>query len=190
MNVILDLIGSAMIASLLILMMITFQYQLRDTAERTLYAMHMIDHMDQAATKLNNVIALAGIGMPADSAVVTAATDRMVFRSYWDWENNQLTPAPHSLEIKIVDTGTSYGKALTIVQDGVALTDLGYIFWIDEIRFQYYNKLDMATTTARQVRAAEIFLTFRRNSPMGDNPSIRAKVQQKCYLMNTYMRGA
>lgn len=190
MNVILDLIGSAMIASLLILMMITFQYQLRDTAERTLFTATMIDHMDAAASKLNSVIALAGIGMPADSAVVSAETSRMVFRTYWNYEDNVLTPAPHSIMIKVVDTGTEYGKALTIVQDGVPLTDLGYIFYIDAISFKYYTKLDVLTTTARSVRSAEIFLTFRRDPPRGEGPVLRTKIQIKCFLMNSYMRGA
>ena len=190
MNVILDLIGSAMIASLLILMMITFQYQIRDQAQRTLYTATMVEHMDNAATKINAVISLAGIGVPADSACVTATSSRLVFRSYWDWNANALSAVRHSLEIKIVDLGSPYGKALTLVQDGTVLNDLGYIFYIDAISFTYYNKLDQVTTTASTVRSAEIFLTFRRDPPATGGVPLQTKIQLKCYMMNTYMRGA
>jgi len=150
----------------------------------------MVEHMDNAATKINAVISLAGIGLPADSACVTATASRLVFRSYWDWNANSLSAARHSLELKIVDLGSPYGKALTLVQDGTVLNDLGYIFYINAISFKYYNKIDQVTTTASTVRAAEVFLTFRRDPPTSGGIPLQTKIQLKCFMMNTYMRGA
>ncbi len=190
MSVMLDFLGSAMIASLLILMMITFQYQLRDQAQRTLYTATMVDHMDKACTKINAVLSLAGIGVPADSACVTATTSRMVMRTYWDYQSDLLSASRHSVEIKIVDLGSPFGKALTIVQDGTPLYDSGYIFYINEISFKYYNKSDLVTTVPSAVRSAEIFLTFRREAPNSGGRALITKIQLKCFLMNTYMRGA
>lgn len=189
MNILIDLLGSAMVGALLIMMMITFQLQLRENAERTLYASAMVEHMDEACRKLNSVVALAGIGMPADSAVTLAATNRMVFRTYWDYAQDVLTAAPHSVEIKLVDSGTEYGQVLTIVQDGNILP-APYIFYIENVSFKYYTKQDQITTTARFVRSAEMLLTFRKDTPAPSNRPLRSMVQIKCFLMNSYMRGA
>ena len=189
MSVILDLISSAIIAGLLIVMMITFQYQLRDTAQRALYTATMVDHMDMAATKINQVIALAGVGMPADSAVISTNASRLTFRTYWSYQTNQLTDDVHSIMLKIADSGTQFGKALMITEDGVVLDDAGYIFFIDAISFVYYDVRDEATTLAKDVRAMDVLLTFRRPSPMGAGRDVVSKIQIKCFIMNSYLKG-
>lgn len=189
MSLILDLLGSAVVASLLILMMMTFQLQLRDTAQRTLYAASMVEHMDEACRKLNSVVALAGIGMPPDSVVTIASADSMVFRTYWDYQNDVLTATRHTVSIKLVDTDTDYGEILSIVQDGEVLPE-PYIFYIEDIQMVYYTKLDQVTTTARDARAVQMLLTFRRDTPAPNVQQLRSRIQIKCFLMNSYMRGA
>ncbi|MEF3694810.1 MAG: hypothetical protein V3576_05620 [Candidatus Cloacimonadota bacterium] len=189
MSVILDLLGSAMIGALLILMMMTFQLRLRENAERSLYASAMVEHMDEACRKLNSVIALAGIGIAPTSVVTTAATNRMVFITYWDYKLDVLTASSHTVEISLEDSGTDYGDILTITQDGEVLP-APYIFYIEDITFKYYTKLDQLTTTASAVRSAEMLLTFRKDAPRTQAQPLRSMVQIRCYLMNSYMRGA
>jgi hypothetical protein len=53
MGVILDLIGAFVIGGMLILMVMSLQFQLQEAADRAYYLKDMVDHMDQCATKLN-----------------------------------------------------------------------------------------------------------------------------------------
>lgn len=190
MGAILDVLGALMIGTMLLLMMISFQFQLQDTANRAMYTASMIDHMDTAATKINSVIALAGIGYPPGQTVVTAGTNRLVFNTYWNYDLNQITPVPVTIEIGISSTTTGVGKALTIRQNGTLLNDLGYILWVEDLAFRYFNRDDVLTNTASAVRSAEAWLTFRRDGITPASTPLRTKLQVKCFFMNAYMRGA
>jgi hypothetical protein len=190
MGVILDVIGAMVIGGMLLLMMITFQYQMQEASDRALYIRDMIDNMDTAATKLNKVIALAGIGFAPDATVLHATQDSLVFLTYWNYQTDQLGFTPYTLSIKLNNVPSPYGKALVIRQDGVPLNDLGYIFWVDGLKFYYYDKDNAATTLAGKVRSTEVWLTFFRNPPRRDGSVLRNRLQVKCFFMNAYMRGA
>ncbi|PKN80981.1 MAG: hypothetical protein CVU48_00160 [Candidatus Cloacimonetes bacterium HGW-Cloacimonetes-1] len=190
MNFILDLIGAAIIGSMLIMMMITFQLQMQEASERALYTMDMVDHMDQTATKLNSVIALAGIGYSPGQTVITATTSVLVFRTYWDFQADQIGSNENTLSIKLSSVPSPYGSAVVISQNGVPLTNLGYLFWINDLKFRYYSKSDVLTTTASDVRSAEVRLAFFRNPPRIGGKPIITKLQFKCFFMNAYMQGA
>jgi len=187
---ILDLIGATVVGSMLILMMITFQFQMHEATDRALFTMNMIDNMDQAATKLNNVIALAGIGKSPTTAIKYATADSLVFYTYWNLQSNAISGSQHTISIKLSNVPSPYGTAVIIRQDGVPLNDLGYLFWIKELKFRYYTKLDVLTTNATDARSVEIRVTFFRNGPRLGSKSITTKLQFKCYFMNCYMQGA
>ena len=190
MSMIIDLIGASVIGAMLILMMITFQFQMHEATDRALFTMNMIDNMDMAATKLNNVIALAGIGLSPTTAIKYATADSLVFYTYWDLQNNVVSGSMHTLSIKLSNVPSPYGTAVVIRQDGVPLNDLGYLFWIDQLRFRYYTKADALTTTASDARSVEVRVNFFRNGPRLGSKPITTKLQFKCYFMNCYMQGA
>jgi hypothetical protein len=81
MNLIIDILGALVIGSMLMLMMITFQYQLKDTADAAIFMTGMIDHMQKSTTKLNELISFAGIGMTPTTTITTAGTTRLAFRT-------------------------------------------------------------------------------------------------------------
>lgn len=188
MGAILDVLGALMIGTMLLLMMISFQFQLQDTANRSMFTASMIDHMDTAATKINAVVALAGIGYPPGQTVITAGSSTLKFRSYWNYESDQITASPVTIEIGLSNTTTGVGKALTIKQNDVLLSDLGYILWVESLSFRYYTVDGNLTTTPAAVRSAEAWLTFRRDAPNPNAPILRTKLQVKCFFMNAYMR--
>lgn len=190
MGALLDIVGGLIIGGMLILMMITFQFQMHESADRAVYLKEMIDHMDQVAVKLNSVIALAGVGYAPASTVIHARADSLVFRSYWNYQTDQLALVPVTLSLKLSTLPTPYGRTLVIRQDGIPLNDLGYLFWVDELRFIYFDRNNAQTTTPANVRSAELWLTFLRNPPRMGGQLIRTKLQVKCFFMNAYMRGA
>ncbi len=190
MSVLLDVIGSVIIGGTLILMMMTFQLQLQETSQRVLYASSMIEHMDAAASKLNKVFSLAGIGIPVDSICVTAQSSRVVLKTFWDCNSDTLSGARHNIEIKLATTNTQYGRALEITQDGTALEDLGYIMYVESVSFVYYDRNGSVTTTSANVRSADVLLTFRRDSSWRPDRPLRTTIQIKCFLMNSYLQGA
>ncbi|MCB5256559.1 MAG: hypothetical protein LHW63_03505, partial [Candidatus Cloacimonetes bacterium] len=77
MSVLLDVIGSVLIGGMLLVMIFTFTTQLGETTQRAIYTSTMIDYMDQAGTKINALVALAGIGIDEDEVVVTADSTRL-----------------------------------------------------------------------------------------------------------------
>ncbi|MDZ4182330.1 MAG: hypothetical protein U1B83_05575 [Candidatus Cloacimonadaceae bacterium] len=190
MSIIIDIIGSFIIGSMLLLMMITFQYQMQESADRAMYIKEMIDHMDQAAVKLNSVIALAGVGFMPANTVIHATADSLVFWTYWNYQLDELGMVPYTISVKRSPMPSPYGYAAVIRQDGVPLNDLGYLFWIDGISFRYFDRNDALTTTAANVRSAEVRLSFFRNAPRQGSKVIRNRLQVKCFFMNAYMRGA
>ncbi len=190
MSIIIDLIGSVIIGGVLLMMLVTFQYGMRESTDRALYMREMIENMDVAATKLNAVIALAGIGFEPTTTVLYATQDSLVFSTYWDYQNDRLGFVANTLSIKLANLPSPYGRALTIRQNGVPLNDLGYIFWVDGLTFKYYDRNSAITTQAASVRSAESWLTFFRNPPRADGQLLRSRLQVRCYFMNAYMRGA
>jgi hypothetical protein len=190
MNIILDILGSIIIGAMLLLMLISFQFKMRESADRYLYMKDMIDHTDKAAEKLNKVIALAGVGFTPAATVTYATVDSLVFNTYWNYETNSLQLNPLNISIKLSTFPSPVGKALVIRQNGVPLNDFGYIFWVDDLDFKYYDKYDALTTTAANVRSSELWLTFKRSGPIGGSSVLQNKIQVKCFFMNAYMRGA
>jgi len=198
MTLIIDLIGAAVICGTLIIMMISFQFQMQEAVDRALYTINMVDHMDMAATKLNNVIALAGVGFSPTGSIIYAKPDSLVFNTYWNYQTDSVNSVPDRLSIKLGPAPRPYGTALILQQDGVPLDELGYLFWINEVQFKYYTKTDVylnhasytATQIAAQARSTEIRMSFFRNPPRAGGKPITTKLQFKCYFMNTYMQGA
>jgi len=190
MGVMLDVIGSVVIGAMLLMMLISLQFQLQEAAQRALYLKEMVDHMDQCATKLNSVVALAGVGFTPAESIIHATADSLVFRTYWDYQQDQLGTVPRRLSIKLSNMPDPYGIAVVVAQDNVPLNDLGHLFWIDELKFRYYTKADQLTTNASLARSAEIRMGFFHEAPRAGSPPIRTKLQFKCYFMNAYMRGA
>jgi len=196
MNILLDLLGALVVASLLLLMIISFQFQLTDIANRTIFTAMMISEEVDACRQMNKVLALAGINMPPDSTFVTATATRIVYRTYWDYINNSISGSKHSVELKLSTANTSVGYAYIIKQDGVTVRDLGYILWLQDLQFGFYNKTDQAialpvtTTTIKSIRSVDVKMTFEHESPTVGAIPLRLKMQIKCYLMNCYLKGA
>lgn len=190
MNVMLDILGAVIIGGMLLMMMITFQYSLREAADRAMYIKEMLDHMDMAAKRLNAVVALAGIGFTPTDTVNYATADSLVFKTYWDYQNDTLGASPNTISIRLANMPSPWGKALIIRQNGVPLNDMGQIFWVENIKFLYHNKNNALTTNIKDVRDAELHLSFFRNPPRADGKVLRNKLEIKCFFMNAYMRGA
>lgn len=190
MSVILDIIGSVVIGSMVLLMLITFQLRTNESAERFIYTKEMIAHIDQAATKLNHVIALAGVGFTPNTTVIHATTDSLVFNTYWNFETNALELTPLTISIKISQFPSPIGRALVILQNGIPVDALGYIFYTEDLEFRYFDKNGTQTTNKVNVRSTDMWLTFSRNPPVSGTLALQNRIQLKCYFMNAYMRGA
>jgi hypothetical protein len=188
MNILIDLIGAAIIGSVLILMMITFQFQLYETSDRLLYTMNMTDHMEMTATRLNNIIALAGAGIDPGDTVVHADEDSLVFMTYWDFLTETKDESPNKLSIKLAAAPNPFGTQVLIAQNDEVLQDLGNIFWVNELKFRYYDIDDNLTTEEDDVMAAELRVSFFRDAPRGGSRDIQTKLQFKCFFMNAYMQ--
>lgn len=189
MSAILDVLGALVIGSMLMLMMITFQYQLRDTADTVIFMSGMIDHMETASARLNDIIALAGIGFSPATTVARADTNRLEFNTMWNFQAKAIDSTPHVIKISLATAQTPLGRALTVYQDDVIIEGLGAIFWVDALRFVYFDKQDNLTTTAALARSAELWLTFRHNAPKADLEPLHTKLQMRCYFMNAYLAG-
>lgn len=200
MSVLLDILGSVIIAGLLLIMLITFQYQLTETAERHMYAASMARHMEQASTRLNHLIGLAGLGIEDPrQAVVIASENRFIFRSYWDFQNDRMgatSGPPNVLSIVLVDDANgALGSAVLIrqgddayIEDDVVLENMGYIFWVEELKYRYYDLYGHETNNTDEVRSVDVMLTFRREGPMMDSRGLENRLQLRCYLMNTWLQ--
>jgi hypothetical protein len=199
MSVILDALGAIIIGGLVLIMLVTFTTQIRETAERQMYAVSMATHMERASTRINHLIGLAGLGIEdPKEAVVRADSDVFVFRSYWDFQNDVMGPTsgpPNVLSISLHDSNGAQGKAIEIrqgtdanIDDDPVLENLGYIFWVDDLNFVYYDIDNAKTTDIATVRAADVRLTFRREGPLAGTRPLTNKLQMKCFLMNTYLQ--
>ncbi|MCB5271659.1 MAG: hypothetical protein LHW56_07420 [Candidatus Cloacimonetes bacterium] len=205
MSVLLDIIGSVVIGGMLLMMLFTFSTQLTETAQRAIYTSTMIDYMDQAGSKVNALIALAGIGIPADDVVKTALSDRMEFRTMWSYDLDVLTPDEHIIELKVEPGISDLGEVIAIRQDGVLLTNpayvdsltyvesglvkyYGYILFVESMRFKYFDKNDAITNNKPDIRSAGIELGFKRDSVGLVSRPLRTSLYIRCFFMNSYMR--
>ncbi len=195
MSIILDLLGALIIATLLLLMMISFQFQLQDIANRTIFSAQMLSHEQRACNDLNRIIALVGIGVAPDSTVTQADAHAATFRTRWNYLTNTLLVAPSTLQLSLGST-TGVGKQLLLSQGGTTLNDLGYILWIEDMTFAYYDSHDDPVTlpttadTRMTIRSMDIGVTFRRDAPSASVTPLRTRVQLKVYFMNCYLQGA
>jgi len=184
-----------MIATMLILMMLSFQFQLQDTANRTMFVAQMLAHEQQACVDLNRIILLAGVGMSPDSTMVAADSTSLTFRTYWDFRNNVLTETPRSVSLSLL-TETGVGKQLHIVQEGTPVFDMGYILWVDRMTFSFFNRddalvaLPLTTASLKTIRGVVVNMVFKRNPPKVKSTVLKTKVQLRIYYMNCYLRGA
>jgi hypothetical protein len=188
MGVMLDVIGSVIIGATLLLMIMTFQLQLQETAGRIYYTSSMIDHMDAAARNINHIFAMAGVGVPADSICVAASPASITFRTYWDCAGDSLSNTKHLIELKLANYGYESGRVLEIRQDGNVIMPLGSILYIEDMRLNYYKSDGTATTTLKDIMSAEVLLTFRRDSPWRPAQPLRSNIQLKCFFMNAYLQ--
>jgi hypothetical protein len=194
MGTLIDLLGALMVASLLMLMMISFQFQLQDTANRTLFAAQMLTHVQLACADLNRLLAFAGTNMNPDSTMVQAETGKLTFRTYWDFKNNVLTTSPRSIQLSLMPA-PAVGKQLKIVQSGAPVYDMGNILWLDDLAFAYYRNdgtqvttLPASTTDKKQIRSVDVKMTFRRDPPKINTTPLITKMQLKVYFMNAFLR--
>lgn len=192
MNIIFDLIGAAIIGSMLVLMMITFQFSLYDTSDRMLYTMSMTEHMEMAATFLNNTIALAGMGVDPDVAVLYASEDSLVFKTYWDFTTEQPDESVNTISLKLAAAPSPYGTQILVAQNNVALDAMGHIFWVDNLIFRYYdiddNLVYNPQDNTEDIRSTELRMSFFRDPPRVGGTNLGTKLQFKCYFMNAYMQ--
>jgi len=189
MSVLLDVLSAMIVGGMVLMMIFNFQYQLTDTAQSVVYLAQMMDHMQEATFRLNNIISLAGIGYPPASMVSVADSTRMVFHTKWDYISDAISASEHLIVLKISDSQTDFGRSLQVSQDGTPMNDLGYIFWIHRLRFRYLDINGNLTTTPSQVRSVDMWLTFRRSAPTLRLQALSTKLQMRCYLMNAYLAG-
>jgi hypothetical protein len=195
MSVLIDLLGALMIATLLLLMMMTFQMQFQQTADRTIFAAQMMSHEQHACRELNNLIALAGVNYPGDSIVVIIAdSTHMQFRTYWDYMNNAMTTTANTLSLTLNPSTTDVGRELAILQAASPVYNLGSILWLENLSFRYYDiagaNLGTVVTGANRLNiySIDVNMTFKREPPMIQTTPLRVKVQLRCFLMNRYLR--
>ncbi|HOH47192.1 MAG TPA: hypothetical protein PLX59_05075, partial [Candidatus Cloacimonadota bacterium] len=124
-----------------------------------------------------------------DFAVVTAESSRLIFRTYWSYPENQLTDDIHSVMLRLSSSNTDFGRTLIIAQDGVLIHDADYIFYISDVSFIYYNLAGQVTTTPRNVRSVDARLTFSRAAPTSGGRALETRIQIRCYIMNSYLKG-
>ncbi|MDD4224473.1 MAG: hypothetical protein PHD87_07820 [Candidatus Cloacimonetes bacterium] len=212
MSVLLDILGAIMIGGLVLLMLITFNYQITETAERQMYQRFMTEHVEESTKQLNYVVGMAGLGIDDPSQAILIAQDSLfMFSTLWDHEQYQLGDIgslfPQNVSIALYDEGSAlssvsegFGSVVEIRTSNPDITDpaaqtllepYGFIFWVDELQFRYYDKsgaLLSGTVDPQLVRAVEMLLTFRREAPRLGSPDLSSRLQLKCYLMNTFLQ--
>ncbi len=203
MSVLLDILGAVIIGGLVLIMLISFNAQLRQTAERNMYAAQVTENMESACMRLNYLIGLAGAGLHPEKAVVVADEQKFRFRTYWNFEKDKLEEEgyflnqvnPIEVTIQKAEEGAATGISILILREGVEqpVEDLGYIFWVDDLSFRYYDIDGKLVSNAsagfeKQIRSLDIFLTFRRPGPLMGDPPLINRLQLRCFMMNAYMQ--
>lgn len=196
MNILIDLLGALMVATLLLLMMITFQLQLRDTADRTIFAAQMMTHVQRACQELNGLIAMAGVQIPLDEVAVTvAAPAEMQFDTHWDYYNNQYVPELKTVKLALNPSPTAVGYELDITQ-GTPIEELANILWIEDLSYFYYDIEDnplgseVLGSDRTKIYSVDVNMTFKRDAPTINTTPLRTRIQLRCYLMNRYLQYA
>lgn len=196
MGVMLDVVGGMIIGGTLLLMVMTFQLQLQENAMRLYYTGSMISHMDDVAETINHVFSMVGIGYgkeqvetkPDEIVCVVANENTIKFRTYWDYEKDELSEEPHTVEIVLNEAEDGWGRVLNVIQDGEIIFPMGHILFIEDMKLGYYDKDDAITTDRTDIMSAEVLLTFRRESPWKPDQPLRSNLQLKCYFMNRYLQ--
>ncbi|HHV36210.1 MAG TPA: hypothetical protein GXX77_00015 [Candidatus Cloacimonetes bacterium] len=196
MGVMLDVVGGMIIGGTLLLMVMTFQLQLQENAMRLYYTGSMISHMDDVAETINHVFSMVGIGYgkeqvetkPDEIVCVVANENTIKFRTYWDYEKDELSEEPHTVEIVLNEAEDGWGRVMNIIQDGEIIFPMGHILFIEDMKLGYYDKDDAITTDRTDIMSAEVLLTFRRESPWKPDQPLRSNLQLKCYFMNRYLQ--
>ncbi|MGC9362780.1 MAG: hypothetical protein ACP5F3_07620, partial [Candidatus Syntrophosphaera sp.] len=171
----------------------------------------MTEHIEESTKQLNYVVGMAGLGIPdPDTSFVVTDEDNFMFKTLWDHEQYQIGEVgnlyPQNVSLALYDSGSAdYPKVMQIRSSPPAITDhstlyynsvtdhveilepYGFIFWVDDLHFKYYDIDGGETTTPADVRAVELWLTFRRDPPRLGGRDLTNRVQLKCYLMNPYM---
>lgn len=213
MPVLIDVLGSIVIGGILLIMLITFNIRITETGERQMYERYMTEHIEEATKQLNYVVGMAGIGIEDPyEAVFVADEDLFMFRTLWDHEEYQLGEIgglfPQNVSIALYDSSSAIShtqlstdspKVIEIRTSGPLESDpanqslmepYGFIFWVDDLRFRYYDISDNLLpdpVNPQLVRSVELLLTFRRDPPRLDGRDLENRLQMKCYLMNPYM---
>lgn len=194
MGVMLDVIGGIIIGGTLLLMIMTFQLQLQENAMRLYYTSSMIEHMDDVAETINHVFSMVGIGYglaqttQEETVCIVANENTVKFRTFWDYENDELSQTAHTVEIVLNEDDGEWGRVLNVVQDGEIIFPMGHILFIEDMKLKYYNINDVVTTELKDIMSAEVLLTFRRDSPWRQDQPLRSNLQLKCYFMNRYLQ--
>lgn len=200
MGVLLDVIGGTILGGTLLLMVMTFQLQLQENAMRLHYTGSMISHMDEVAENINHVFSMVGIGYgeeqskPEDIVCVRAVQDSIQFRTYWDYEKDELSEEPHIITLAIRDAVDEWGKVLNVVQDTNIVFPMGHMLFIEEMKLGYYD-IDGSLITnpnleanRKRIMSVEVLLTFRRDSPWKPDQPLRSNLQLRSYFMNRYLQ--
>jgi len=195
-----------LIGGMLLVMIFTFTTQLTEAAQRAIYTATMIDYMDQAGTKINALVALAGIGVPMEDVVMIAHSDSLVFKTMWSYALDELTEDVHTIHIKVEPDVGDLGNVITIKQDNALISNpayvsyvdtyvdahkvryYGYILYVESMKFKYFDKDDAITNTKKDIRSAGIELGFKRDAAGMVNRPLRTSLYIRCFFMNSYMR--
>ncbi len=200
MGVLLDIIGGVIIGGTLLLMVMTFQLQLQENAMRLYYTSSMISHMDEVAETVNHVFSMVGIGFglaqeeEKDTVCMVATENTIKFRTFWDYEKDDISDDPHTVEIVLRDAEDDWGRVMNIIQDGEIIFPMGHILFIEDMKLGYYDFDDKfitnpnTLTNRKDIMSAEVLLTFRRDSPWKPDQPLRSNLQLKCYFMNRYLQ--
>jgi len=218
MPVLIDVLGAVAIGGLVLIMLITFNYQITETAERQMYERFMTEHIEEATKQLNYVMGMSGLGIDnPDNMCVVASDNLFMFKTLWDHVHYQIGQVgsmfPQNVSIALYDNESAqYPKVVEIRSSPPAIINhstlyynsaidhvkvlepFGFIFWVDDLEFRYYDIDDNLLTGTvdtqvdkTKVRAVELLLTFRRDPPRLGGTDLTNRVQLKCYLMNTFM---
>jgi len=175
-------------------MMITFQFQIQDTAHRMIHSVDLLDSGQEAMDELGKIISMAGIGVDPDSVVVTATDSTFAFRTRWNYGTGLLMVTSNVLQISLGDS-TAVGRPIVITQGGATFNTLARILWIEELAFEFYRLDDSmvsfpTTATSRgDIRFLDMMMTLRKPPPRLGAQPLRTRIASRLYLMNSYLQG-
>ena len=191
MGALLDILGAIIIGGMLLMVLITFNFQLVQTANRNVYAAEMTDRMEAASVRLNYLMGLVGVGMgTADKAVVGMDENKFVFNSCWNFADDSIGTTAYEYTLFYdAEANQNMGGAIVLRQgNNIVIEDMGYILWVDDLKLKYYDMEDDETSTASEVRSVELWISFSRAAPQMDGKTLNNRLQLRCYMMNAYLQ--